>query len=362
MEIREMLREPIKAFTAYKPGGKKLVMRDDVSEIIALNANENQLGPSPKAVAAMQEAAQISHLYPFSFGQMEEVRQFIADHYQISSDCVMITSGSSGIISAFGEIFLNPGDEMVTCVPTYDSYRSVANRYGAVFKAAPLKDHTYDLEAMLALMTDKTKLAVIVNPNNPTGTLISNQAFDQFMDNVPDHVITVIDEAYFEWIGDSSYESALKYLSQGKKVAILKTFSKLYGMAGARIGYGLMSPEICQFMRQVEFNYGVSRISLAGAMAALQDTEYVARSLKNNTDGRAYLTEVLRLSGFDVVPSFASFVYFLPKGISSEELVERLAAYGVMIRQFGEYSRVSVGLPHQNHVFATTLQKVLAER
>ena len=148
----------------------------------------------------MQEAAKISNFYPFTFSQTEEVRAFIADYYGMQPEHIMITSGSSGIISAFGEIFLNPGDEMITCVPTYDSYRAVANRYGAVFKSAPLKNYAFDLDALYDLITDKTKLIIIVNPNNPTGTLISNEELDAFMAKVPDHVITVIDEAYFEWI------------------------------------------------------------------------------------------------------------------------------------------------------------------
>lgn len=360
MEIKDLLREPLKEFTAYKPGGKKLTVREDVTERIQLNANENQLGPSPKAVEAMQEAAKISNLYPFTFGQNEEVRQFIADFYGVTSDTIMITSGSSGIISAFGEIFLNPGDEMVTCIPTYDSYRAVANRYGAVFKAAPLKaDYSYDMGALYDLITDKTKLVVIVNPNNPTGTLISNEELDAFMAKVPDHVITIIDEAYFEWIDDEQYESAVKYVKEGKKVAVLRTFSKLYGMAGVRVGYGIMMPDICQAMRNVEFNYGPSRIGLAGAVAALQDKEYVKRSVQNNNEGRDYLEKVLREVGFEVIKSYASFVYFLPKGITSEALVDELASYGVMIRGFGEYGRVSVGVPRQNKIFAETLKKVL---
>ena len=359
MEVKDLLREPLKNFSAYKPGGKKIPVRDGVTSTIQLNANENQLGPSPKAVEAMQEAAKISNFYPFTFSQTEEVRAFIADYYGMQPEQIMITSGSSGIISAFGEIFLNPGDEMITCVPTYDSYRAVANRYGAVFKSAPLKNYAFDLDALYDLITDKTKLIIIVNPNNPTGTLISNEELDAFMEKVPDHVITVIDEAYFEWINDANYESAIKYVKQGKKVAVLRTFSKLFGMAGVRIGYGIMQKDIAEAMRNVEFGYGASRIGLAGAVAALQDKEYIQKSIENNTKGRNFLENVLKEAGFEVVKSYASFVYFYPKGITSEDLVNELGSYGVMIRQFGDYSRVSVGLPEQNERFKQTLKQVL---
>lgn len=359
MEIKDLLREPLKGFTAYKPGGKKVKVRDGVEEIIQLNANENQLGPSPKAIEAMKEATEISQFYPFTFGQLEEVRQIFADYHGVQADNIMITAGSGGIISAFGEIFLNPGDEVVSCEPTYDSYKAMVNRYGAEFIAAPLKKYGYDLNAMLELITEKTKLAVIVNPNNPTGTLLTNQELDDFMEKVPDHVIVVIDEAYFEWIGDKNYQSAVKYVKEGKKVAVLRTFSKLYGMAGVRIGYGIMLADICKEMRNVEWNYGPSRIGLAGAVAAIKDQEYIKRSLDNNTKGREFLTQVLKEAGFDVVKSYASFIYFYPNGFTSDELVDKLGSYGVIIRAFKEYTRVSVGIPRQNAIFAETLKKVL---
>lgn len=242
MSIKDLLREPLKTFEAYRPGGKVIQVDDDVTEIINLNANENQLGPSSKAIEAMQEAAKISNYYPFTFGQLEKARAYIGKYHDLTAQHIMITSGSSGVISAFGEVFLNPGDEVITCVPTYDSYRAMVNRYGAIYKTAPLKNHTFDLEALEKLITDKTKLIIIVNPNNPTGTIIKNKDLDAFIEKVPDHVITVIDEAYFEWINQDGYESAIKYVKQGKNVVVLKTFSKLYGMAGVRIGYGIMKP------------------------------------------------------------------------------------------------------------------------
>lgn len=359
MEVKELLRDPLKGFTAYKPGGKKVKVREGVSEIIQLNANENQLGPSPKAIEAMSEATKISNFYPFTFGQSDKARKVIANYHGVSVEEVMITSGSTGIISAFGEMFLNQGDEVITCEPTYDSYKAMAARYGAKFKSVPLKDFRFDLEGMLAKVTNKTKLLIIVNPNNPTGTLLSNEELDDFMSKVPDHVIVVIDEAYFEWIGDPNYTSSIKYVLEGKKVVVLRTFSKLYGMAGVRMGYGIMLKDICKEMMNVEWNYGASRIGLAGAMAALEDTEYVERSLNNNTQGRIYLTKVLKDAGFDVVESYASFIYFYPNGFSADELVDKLGSYGVIIRAFGKYTRISIGLPYQNELFEKTLQKVL---
>lgn len=362
MEIKDLLREPLKNFEPYKPGGKVIQVDEDVTEVIQLNANENQLGPSPKAVKAMQEAATLSNFYPFTFNQMENTRKIVADRFDLSPDYIMLAGGSSGIISAFGEIFLNPQDEVLTCVPTYESYRAMTNRYGAVYKTIPLKNHAFDLDGLLEMITEKTKLVIIVNPNNPTGTIVSNEDLDAFMEKVPEHVIVVIDEAYFDWIGNKDYESAVKYVKQGKNVVVLRTFSKLYGMAGVRIGYGVMKPEICKEMRNVEFGYGPSRIALAGMCAALEDEAYVEQSLNNNTQGREFLSKTLASVGFDVVESYASFVYFYPNGIPQEELVEKMGKRGVMIRGYGKYARVSVGLPWQNEKFANTLFEVMKGR
>ncbi len=362
MNIKELLREPLKEFIAYKPGGKKVSVKEDVIEIIQLNANENQLGPSPKAIEAMKKATELSQFYPFTFGQLENARKFFADYHEVKPENIMITAGSGGIISALGEIFLNPNDEVVSCEPTYDSYKAMVKRYGATFVSAPLKDYRYDLNAMLELMNEKTKLAIIVNPNNPTGTMLTNKELDDFMNKVPEHVIVVIDEAYFDWIGDPNYKSAIDYVKQNKNVIVLRTFSKLYAMAGVRIGYGIMNGDICREMLNVEWNYSVSRIALEGAMAAIQDKEYIQRSLENNTKGREYLTQILKKAGFDVVESYASFIYFYPNGFTSNELVDKLGSYGVIIRAFKEYTRVSIGTPRQNEIFAKTLQKVLSEK
>ncbi len=361
MEIKDLLREPLKDFKPYTAGGSPIKVREGITEVYNLNANENQMGPSPKAVAAMQEAAKVSNYYPFTFSYQEGFRAKLAKRLGFESENIMIAGGSSGIITALNECFINPGDEVVTCVPTYDSYRANASRYGAKFIGIPLKDHRFDLDAMLEAITEKTKLAIIVNPNNPTGTIVSNEELDAFMEKVPEHVIVVLDEAYLEWIDLPDYESGLKYIKEGKNIVVLKTFSKLYGMAGVRVGYGVMPKEICQYVRGLEFSVGASRIALAGMDAALDDEEFLPKSVKNNTQGRNYLMEELKKVGFDVITSYASFVYFHPKGIESQELVRRVGEEGVLIRPYGEYTRVSVGLPHQNERFIEVLHQVLGK-
>ncbi len=359
MKIKDLLREPLKNFTPYKPGGKKLEVEDGIQEIERLNANENQLGPSPKAIKAMEKELLKCNFYPFTFDDLEKAREKIGRYHGFSKDHVMITGGTSGIISALGEIFLNPLDEVITCDPTYAAYSAMVQRYGAIYRYAPLKNYRFDLETLAQMINDKTKLIIIVNPNNPTGTVFTNKEIEDFLDKVPDHVITVIDEAYFDWIDDPSYHSATKYVHSNKNIIVMKTFSKLYGMAGVRAGYALMKPELCQEMKNVEFGYGASRLAVVGMMAALEDTEYVKKSIQNNTDGRNYLTKALQDVGFEVVPSYASFVYFLPKGIDSSTLIEKLALKGVFIRGYGQYARISVGLPYQNEKFVQELKNIL---
>lgn len=361
MEIKDLLRTPLKEFKPYTAGGRPLKIKEGITEIYNLNANENQMGPSPKAVEAMQEAAKISNLYPFTFGFQESIRTKIATMWGFENSNIMITNGSSGIITALNECFINPGDEIVTCAPTYDSYRANASRYGAKFITLPLKDYAFDLDAILDAITEKTKFVVIVNPNNPTGTIISNEALDAFMEKVPDHVIVLLDEAYLEWIDIEGYESGMKYIKEGKKVVVLKTFSKLYGMAGVRLGYAIMPTEICQYVRSLEFSFGASRIGLAGIDAALDDDEYLPKSVANNTNGRNYLMKELADVGFKVIPSYTSFVYFYPTGIEASELVYKVAEEGVLIRAFDDYARVSVGLPHQNERFIEIVKSIMGK-
>lgn len=362
MSITSLLREELQGFAAYQPGGRRLEMKEGVTQKILLNANENQLGPSPMAVEAMKEACEMVNLYPFSTNQSATTKQVIADFYGVKPSEVVLSCGSTGLISAIFDCFINNGDEVLTCTPSYDSYRSMAKRMGANFKTIPCKDFGYDLEALGDALSPSTKMVVIVNPNNPTGTLIDNDELDRFMEKVSDNTIVVIDEAYFEWIGDPSYASATRFLNSGKHVIVLKTFSKLFGMAGIRFGYGMMDEDIAQILVQLEFTYGTSRVAQAGVQAAFKDVDYMKRSLKNNVDGRTFLTKVLKDAGFDVVESYASFIYFYPHGISAEDLVLELGSYGMMIRQFGDYARVSIGVPWQNEAFKTILEKVMQDR
>lgn len=356
MTIYELLREPMKSSDGYAAGGKAMPSIPKGIDVAKLNANENQLGPSPKVVATMTKALSDAYLYPFE--QTDLTRKAIADWVGFKSENICLSNGSTGLICTLGDVFLNAGDEVIMSTPSYMAYYSMPDRYGAKLVEVEDKNFAANPKAILKAINNKTKLVVIVNPNNPTGALMSNEDMDYYMANVPEHVITVFDEAYIEWVDRQDYHDATKYVKENKKVIILRTFSKLFGLAGLRLGYAITTPEIAQYIKRIEFNYGPNRIALVGVRAAIEDKEYIAASKKNNTDGRNYIMEELRALGFNVIQSYTSFVYFAPT-ISTEYLISELAKRGVLIRDFGKtYSRVSVGRPEQNKQFIDAVKEI----
>lgn len=357
MAIFNLLREPIKTAAGYAAGGKPLPQPPKGVIPAKLNANENQFGPSPLVLQAIQQEMKNLYLYPFE--QIHLTRKSLAKWLTFEPENICMACGSLSLICAIGDVFLNAGDEVVMCTPSYMAYSSLPGRYGAQLVEVPNKDFATDVKGLLKAITNKTKLCIIVNPNNPTGAKISNADLQYFMDHVPEHVITIVDEAYIEWVDEDGYQDATKYVRENKNVIVLRTFSKIFGLAGIRFGYAITTPEISKYIGIVESNYGPDRLALIAARHAIKDTDYLAASLKNNTDGRNYIMKELRKLGFDVVESSASFIYFAPK-METSFLIEELNKRGVYIRDFGKvYSRVSIGRPQQNKQFIAALHDIL---
>ncbi|MFV0396044.1 MAG: pyridoxal phosphate-dependent aminotransferase [Coprobacillaceae bacterium] len=357
MAIFDLLREPMKTAGGYVAGGKPLPAAPKGVIPAKLNANENQLGPSKKVLQAIQDELENINLYPFE--QIGLTRRALAEWLSFEPENIRMANGSMALICAIGDVFLNVDDEVAMCTPSYMAYYSLPGRYGAKLIEVPNKNFATDVEGLLAAITDKTKLCIIVNPNNPTGGKISNAELQYYMDNVPEHVITIIDEAYIEWVDEDDYQNATKYVRENRNVIVLRTFSKIFGLAGLRFGYAITTPEISKYLGVVEANYGPDRLALVAARVAVKDTEHLAASLKNNTDGRNYLTKELKALGFDVIESSASFIYFAPK-MDTAYLLDELNKRGVYIRDFGMvYTRVSIGLPHQNEQFITALKDII---
>lgn len=356
MDVNDLFRSYISDAVGYTPGGTPLPPVPDGIPFSKLNANENMLGPSPKAVEAMKEAAADMHLYPGKESGM--TRAAIAAYHGVAESKINMGAGSTALICALHDMFLNPGDELVAAEPTYVAYRILASRQGANVVQVPTKDYACDIKAMLAAITEKTKLVCIVNPNNPTGAKISNEDLHYYFDNVPDHVVTIFDEAYIDWVDDGGEtQSAIQFVDT-HKVVVLRTFSKLFALAGLRFGYSIASEAIAERLTIFEYNYSPNRLVLKAVRATLEDKDYIARSLANNTQGRNYIYDALCQYDFEVVKSYASFIYFKPDR-DPKQLMLDLNQKGVLIRPFGEFLRVSIGRPEQNEQFVNALKDIM---
>src|SRR4051795_8221133 len=254
-------------------------------EIIKLASNENPLGPSPKAIAAMQAALNSANLYPDGGGFY--LREALAAKLGVGLDNLILGAGSNEIIEFFGHAFLDRDDEIVTSEHAFVVYKLVAAVFGARTIEVPSPDMGHDLHGILAAITPKTRLIFIANPNNPTGTLVAQEQIDRFMERVPPHVVVVFDEAYHEYLDDPP--DTLRFVREGRNVALLRTFSKIQGLANLRVGYGIARPELIQVLHKTRQPFNVSGLSQVAALAALEDQEHVRKTKQLTDQGREYL-------------------------------------------------------------------------
>jgi histidinol-phosphate aminotransferase len=333
----------------------------EASQIVKLASNENPLGPSPVAVQAMKEALEKAHFYPDGGGY--HLRNGIAEKYGVSIDNVMLGTGSNEIIEFLGHAFLKPGDNIVTAEHAFVVYKILAKLFGADTVEVPDPKLTHDLPAMAAAINDRTKIVYIANPNNPTGTMVSEEALDRFVDRVPQNVVIALDEAYYEFLPDPP--NTLKYFRDHPNVIVLRTFSKIQGLAGLRIGYGLGHADFIRLLQKTRQPFNVNSIAQAGALAGLRDDEYQAKTLEIVRSGRDFLQAEFGKRKLEYVPSVANFV--LVKVGNGKEVFQKLLRRGMIVRAMDEYKlpdwiRVSVGTPDQNQRFVADLDEVLEER
>ncbi len=349
----------IASLKPYSPGKplSELQRELGIGEAIKLASNENPWGPSPKARQVIEQVAADLHRYPD--GGAHELRLAIANKWNVPHDQVLVGNGSDEVISLLIKTFLAPGDEAVMADLTFVMYRlSVLGGHGVPVEV-PLKNWTHDLPAMVDAVTDRTRLLFICNPNNPTGTMLSARQIDAALNKVPDHVVVVFDEAYYEYVRDADYPDSLNYVREGRPVVVLRTFSKIYGLAGLRVGYGITTSEIVGYVNRVRPPFNVNSVAQKAAQAALLDDEHVAKSRAMNEAEMAFLEEGLTALGFHTVPSQANFLYF-DAGIDGMAMYDALLREGVIVRHIrGAMLRVTIGQPTENRRFLQALKQVL---
>ena len=335
----------------------------DAEGIVKLASNENSLGPSPKAMEAMRKAIPQMHLYPD--GGSFYLRQAIAKKYGIGDDMTMLGCGCNEHAVLLAHAFMDRGDDLVVSERSFVVYKLVAALYHGHCVEAPMKGMTHDLDAMLAAITPRTKIVVVGNPNNPTGTMVGQAEIDRFVERVPANVVTVFDEAYMELVDPQNQVDTLKHVKAGKKpVVTLRTFSKAYGLAGLRVGYALAQPDAIDLLNKVRQAFNVNAMAQAAAVAALEDEAHLEATRRMLHEGRKQLMAGMRKLGLDPVESVTNFILFpfkkaaaLTAALTNRKVIVRpLAGFGLP-----NHIRVSVGTTPENDQFLRALKDALQE-
>lgn len=336
---------------AYEPGkpieetARELGL--DPSQIVKVASNENPLGPSPMAKSAMRLAIEESHIYPDGGGY--SLRSTLAETLGLGSENIILGNGSNEIIELLCHTFLNRDSELIAAKHAFVVYKLMATLFGANYVEVPDPEFTHDLDAMADAITPNTRLVFIANPNNPTGTMVDQSAIDRFMARLPEHVIAVFDEAYIEF--PDSAPDTLRYVREGRNVCVLRTFSKIHGLAGLRVGYGIAPPHLAGLLQKARQPFNVNAIAQAAALAALADTQHTERTRQVNREGMAFYENAFRERGLEYVPSHANFL--LVKTGNGDQLFRDMLKQGVIVRAMSSYKlpdwiRISIGTAAQN--------------
>lgn len=348
----------------YQPGKPiEEVKRElGLTDVIKLASNENPFGCSPKALEAIQQELANISIYPD--GAAVELTAAVAEKFGLTPDQIIFGAGSDEVILMIARAFLLPGDENITADQTFPQYRHNIEIENGVVVEVPLKDGTHDLPAMLAAITPKTKIVWICNPNNPTGTIVSHDEVERFLSQVPANVMVVLDEAYCEYIDDPSFPNGIELLKRYPNLVLLRTFSKIFGLASLRIGYGIGHPDVIRSINQVREPFNTSRIGQAAALASLKDDEFIERCRKANREGLDFLRAEFDRLGLPSFPAYGNFIMVDAKRPAGE-VFEAMLRKGVIIRaghkKYPTHVRITVGSAEQNAKVVSALEEVLRE-
>ncbi|HXE74663.1 MAG TPA: histidinol-phosphate transaminase [Candidatus Xenobia bacterium] len=329
---------------------------------IKLASNENALGPSPKAMEAMRQCLAGTNRYPDAGGYY--LREKLAAVHNVEMDQIVLGAGSTELILLLGQIYLGPGRNGLTSQGTFVVFPMSARLAGGETLTVPLKNYAYDLEALAARLDDTVRVVYLANPNNPTGTMFTAAETDRFLARVPEDVLVILDEAYCDYVERADYSHSLDYVREGRYLMVLRTFSKVHGLAGLRIGYGIGHPEVVDAVNKMRSPFNVSALAQAAALAALDDTEHVRRSVEMNRRGMAFLQRELAGLSLKVVPSFANFLY-VETGRNAQDDFKDLLQMGVIVRPLGfmgmpQGLRVTVGTESENQRVVEAFARLMA--
>ena len=363
MKIERLARKGILKIVSYVPGKSIEEVQKEIGpkRWIKLASNENLLGPSPKAIAAIRK--ELPHIYMYPDGPCSLLREALAKKFSLPERMVVISNGADNLILMIANAFVGEGDEVVMADPTFAVYTNVTQIMGGKVVKVKLKDFTHDLDGMLEKVNRKTKLVFICNPNNPTGTTVSQKLFSHFLSKLPERVVAVLDEAYGDFVEDPFYPNGLDYVKARKQVVVLRTFSKVYGLAGLRIGYALGREDLVDCLYQVRDPFPVHRLAQVAAVAALNDQDHAVRSIQLVYEGKRYLYRELDEMGLLYLPSHANFI-FIDFERDSQEVFQALLKEGIIIRPgkiwgYPTCARVTIGRREDNQRFIKALKKIL---
>ncbi len=365
MTIENFANNFVCDLVAYEPGkpieetARELGL--DPASIVKVASNENPLGPAPMALDAIRGAAEQMHIYPDGGGY--KLRTALAAKNDLNFENVILGNGSNEIIELLCHSFLNKNAALIAAEHAFVVYKLMATLFGANYVEVPDPNFVHDLDAMAAAVTDETRLLFIANPNNPTGTIVDEETIDRFMAKVPDHVVVVFDEAYHEFLTNAP--DTLKYVREGRNVIVLRTFSKAYGLAGLRIGYGLGSPQVVNILQKARQPFNTNEVAQRAALASLDDVDHVNATVENNAKGLAFYEVAFQEMGLEYVPSVANFILVNVRG--GDYVFAEMLKQGVIVRAMRGYKlpdwvRISIGTEKENDRCLSVLKGVLSSK
>ena len=361
---KSLVRKGILDLKPYIPGKPiEEVKRElGLKEVVKLASNETSVGPSPLAVAVIKKELKNINLYPE--GSSRLLREKLASKLELYEKMIIVTNGEDDLIDLIGMTFINGGGEVITGEITFPAYETITKIMGGKLIPVKLKDFSFDLEGIIQTINEKTKIIFICNPNNPTGTMVDKKAVDKFIKQIPENVVIVFDEAYYDYVEDESYPNSLSYVLEENNVIVLRTFSKIAGIAGVRVGYGIAKPELIGYLNRVVNPFTTNRLAQVAALASLDDEEHRKKVLRSNQEGKRYLYRELKKLGLFYVHTEANFI-FVDLKEDSEVIFEKLLKKGVIIRPgktWGcpNFIRVTIGTTYENKRFIQTLKETMS--